>query len=222
MDFRFWEVTAFSFAEFLTWLCLLILFLWGVVKLTLYWLGSREDMLSVSQHGFSISVLEYLGGVIMAMLLGLLPITAVLSVKDLVDWTGRFYGFLIAYTLATGAATLSCVLYVPRRLHVLEVRAAETSGGCHWDAVNNHLKLTRRVWPFPAAVSAVVWTAWLLSLGRDEPLAGLCVAAIVIPGGSLLEELLLWRSRRKVRSARDSLRIAWRHARREVSSADPE
>lgn len=133
---------------------------------------------------------------------------------------GRFFGFLSAYTLATGVATVSGVAYLPRRLRKLMAGDAEDTGGRHLSAVISHLKLTRGVWPFPTAGAVISWVAWIVSVRLDEPLAGLCVAAVVIPGGSFLEELLLWRSRGKVKSAGDDSRAARMPATGRASDAD--
>ena len=198
VEFRFWEKNSLASGNIGVWLCLLALYLWGVVKLTLYWLGSRDDMLAVARAlpDFTMRLREYLGGVFMAMLLGLMPLSAVLGVENPSLWETRFFSFLGAYTLATGLASILSITYLPARVREIEGVPEQQKDLPFASALVRHLGLTRDVSPYPIIASAACWAAWLLSRRYGAPLAGLCTAAVVIPAVSFAEEFQLWRSRR--------------------------
>lgn len=199
VEFRFWEMPSLSAVQNVVLILFALLYLWGIAKLTLYWLGSKEDAVAVIKYlDHSIGLLDYLGGVFMALLLGLLPSAAVVNSGDMANWATKFTFFLVAYTVA---GAIDCLigfyLYPGLKKRLSEARHHTEVA----DALGVHLLRMRNAWVFPAVSWALCWIAWLAADARGFPLAGLIVAVVLIPAESVIEERYLWRSRDWVRDA---------------------
>lgn len=211
VEFGFWNVGGMPARDLAAWTCFLVLYLWGVLKMTVFWLGARDDFLSLSRRLEAIRVWEYLGGVLVAMLLGLLPFTAVMCASEILvnsnsaaagAWVSKFPVLLGAHTLATSVANVVVAIYVIWRLRGRFWRWEKGNlsvGGAESDIEPRLLK-PRLALVIPILTDAFCWLSWLLALRSDQPLAGLISAAVLIPTGSAIEEVLLWRSRLRHRA----------------------
>lgn len=207
IDFGFWQIDTREPSLLSAWVCLLVLYLWGIFKMTMFWLGGREDFIAQHERIGSIRAWEYVGGVFMAMLLGLLPLAAVKSAAPIVagslteagEWASRLPVFLGAYSLVSLASTLVLAVYVPLRLRG---RLAPASPSVECGDVGVEPRLLRQgieVW-IPVLTLPPCWVAWVLAARAGRCEIGLLCVTLTILVGSAIEEPLSWQSRLRHRA----------------------